>query len=55
LFDLVCNLFSDEVLKIITGKGIHSEGGMPKIKPEVTKLLKKKKDKHKGKDKLVLW
>ena len=30
-------------LVFITGKGNHSQGGKPKIKPAVTQYLKKKK------------
>jgi len=51
----MCNAFSAHVLLIITGKGIHSDSGVPVIKPKVIELLKGKMDEPKGKDKLVYW
>ena len=42
-------------LIIITGQGIHSEGGVAKIKRAVIALLKEEKAKRKGKNKLVNW
>ncbi|KAK7066835.1 hypothetical protein SK128_000985 [Halocaridina rubra] len=39
-------------VQIITGRGVHSEGGVPKVKPVITELLKEKNlkftEKHKG-------